>query len=145
MINSEIVAMCRVDITTNGTVAAYGFSNGFETESPVGATAGSDPIEVVAAGNYILYLTDPVMYGSATEQGGLVACAFSADTGAVVPGIAFCTVAHGDTTGEGAEYAGVDARKKIHVRGYDGAVPALSATMTGLTVIVYRNPVTLIA
>lgn len=140
IINGDIVGMCRVDCA--GAAATYGFSNGFETGAPEGATAGADPIYRIAAGNYILYLDDQVEYGSATQQGGLVGLAISADTGVVVPTVVFGTVAHGDTTGSvDAAYAAVDARKIVHVRFYDAA--GALAEPTGFTVIVFRNPVTL--
>jgi hypothetical protein len=139
IINGDIVGMARVDVANNA--ATYGYANGFETGTPEGATAGSPAIERVGTGDFILYLDDQVEYGSATQQGGLVAMAISADTGVVVPSIRFCTVAHGDTTGEDAAYVGVDNRKKIHVYCYTHA-GALSDP-TGFTVIVFRNPVTL--
>jgi len=139
IINGDIVGMCRVDCS--GNAASYGFANGFETGVPEGATAGSAPIDRIAAGNYVLFLDDQVEYGSTTQQGGLVGLAISADTGAVVPTPLFGTVSHGDTTGEGAGYTAVDARKKLHVRFYNDA--GALAEPTGFTVIVFRNPVTL--
>lgn len=141
MLNPECIAMCRVG--TAGNAASYEYANGFETGTPTGATAGSDPIDRIAAGNYVLYLKEACDYGSTAKQGGLAFAAHSVETGANVPTVAFATVAHGDTTGEGAGYAGVDAMKKVHVRFYDGAVPAL-VEPTAFTVMVFRNPITLI-
>jgi hypothetical protein len=58
-----------------------------------------------------------------------------------VPTIVFATVSHGDTTGEGAAWAGVSAKRKVHVRFYDAA--GALAEPDEFTVKVWRNPLTL--
>lgn len=134
-----LVAMARVAVS-NG-APSYEFSNGFETGTPTGATAGAAAIDNVAGnGNFILFLDEPVEYGSATQQGGLVAMVISAESQAV-PSILFATVSHGDTTGQNADYTNVDSMKKIHVRFYlqDGTI----TDPTAFTIAVFRNPLTL--
>jgi hypothetical protein len=141
VISPCLVAMARVAVTGGG-VPSYAFANGFETGTPEGATAGAAAIDNVAGdGNFILFLDEPVEYGSATQQGGLVALVISAESGVAVPEILFGTVGHGDTTGQDAAYTGVDDMKKIHVRFYleDGTI----TNPTAFTILVFRNPLTL--
>ena len=140
IINGDIVAMCRVDVAAGA--ASYGFANGFETGVPEGATAGAAPIDRLAAGNYILYLDDQVEYGSATQQGGLVAMVISAESGVAVPERVYATVGHGDTTGQNGAYVGVDDMKKLHVRFYSWNAGTIT-NPTAFTIAVFRNPVTL--
>ncbi len=138
LINPQLVALAIV--ANAGNASAYVVANGFQTGTPTGATAGSAAIDRIAAGNYVLYLDEEEEFGSLTSQGGLVIDVISSKRQGV-PTIAFATVSHGDVTGEGAAWAGVSAKRKVHVRFYD-ATGAL-AEPDEFTVKVWRNPLTL--
>ncbi len=141
IISPCLVAMARVAVDGGG-APTYEFSNGFETGTPEGATAGAGPIDNVAGdGDFILFLDEPVEYGSATQQGGLVAMVISAESGVAVPALVYATVGHGDTTGQNAAYVGVDNMKKLHVRFY--LHTGVITNPASFTILVFRNPLTL--
>lgn len=141
VISPCLVALARVDVAAG--VPTYAFANGFETGTPEGATAGAAAIDNIAGdGDFILFLDEPIEYGSATQQGGLVAMVISAESGVAVPELVYATVGHGDTTNQNAAYVGVDSMKKIHVRFYTWNAGALT-NPTAFTIAVFRNPLTL--
>lgn len=123
----ELVAIGRLTVAAN--VWSYAWSNGFETGTPEGATAGSAGIDDNGAGDLTLYTVDAV-------ENAYVEVTPVAVTGTPVIGIITVEL----NPAQAGVYAGCDPMKSFRVRTYlhEGTL-----TDTEYTIAIYRAPVTL--
>ncbi len=124
----ELVAIAKLVVANN--VWSYAYSNGFETGSPEGATAGSAAIVDNGAGDLTLYTDEAV-----AEPYVMVTITSTTAT----PPVGLPTVETQPT--QAGAYAGCDPMKAFRVRTYSDAGVAGDAEYT---ISIYRNPVTVI-
>lgn len=124
----ELVGIARLRVTNN--VWAYVYNNGFVSDTPEGAVAGTAAIDDNGAGDLTLYTYDAVEEPYIVTQ-------VVAENG--TPVVGFCTVE--TQPAQAGAYAGCDPMKSFRVRQY-----LHEATLTDCEFIiaVYRNPVTTI-
>ncbi len=125
----ELVAIAKLTVAAN--VWSYAYSNGFETGTPEGATAGSAAIDDNGAGDLTLYTYEAV----AEPYISVTICAETA-----TPVIGLATVE--TQPAQAGVYAGCDPMKSFRVRTY---LHEATATDAEYTIAIYRNPATLIA
>jgi hypothetical protein len=138
----ELAGLCRVLTSERGLAAAYEFSNGFDTGTPEGATAGAAAILVNGVNDYTLFLTDAVGVGSAVVQAGLTVDVLSvgvAGGSADVPTVTFANVEYNPILA--GAYAAVDRQKAIRIRFYSN--PDTPVIVERFTVRAHRNSMTL--
>lgn len=124
----ELVGIARLRVANN--VWSYAYNNGFVTDTPEGATAGSAAIDDNGAGDLTLYT-----YDAAEEP--YCEVTIVAENG--TPVIGFGTVE--TQPAQAGVYAGCDPMKSFRVRTYlHDATP----TDCEFIIAVYRNPVTII-
>lgn len=140
----EVAAICRVRVTEPDRgviVPVYDFSNGFDTVTPKGAVDGSPAIFNPVVGKYFLFLTDAIDSGSSGKQGGVVVQAVSTSAGNPGPVALFLTAQVAPDL-SATPYAGVDPERVIGIDTYNDVGVLLDPE--AFSVIVYRNPVTII-